>query len=137
MADGSESLATVLERTRELLAQTRTGAAGDPDATHTGQDETELVRVTVDGTGTITAVDIEPTAMRLPSVDLGERVREATNDALQRLRAAAASTVHGGVDLDQVRADLAAVQEDSMRQMATYTQTLDQVFARLRTGQQR
>jgi DNA-binding protein YbaB len=95
-----------------------------------------LVRVTAGMGGRIESVEIAPGAMRLPSMDLAEEIRTATNEALADLRAAIAETT-GMPDTNAMLDQLREVQRTAVPQLQGFVDTLAQVQERLGSGGQR
>lgn len=109
-------------------------ADGDPPVVQGhGSAADGLVRVTAGLGGRIESVEIEPAAMRLPSTDLAEEVRAATNAALAELRTAIAE-VSGAPDTTAVLEQLREVQRTAVPQLQGFVDTLAQVQERLAAG---
>jgi DNA-binding protein YbaB len=91
-----------------------------------------LVRVEVDGTGDLLALDLDPRAMRYPAADLAEAIRSAFRSAradvqaaLQEQLAAQPVRLPGGLD------SLATTQRDAERRLGELTDTAQLILDRL------
>jgi DNA-binding protein YbaB len=111
------------------------------EARGTGEAAGGQVRVTVDGTGDVVELSIEPRAMRLGSQDLADAIREAFRAA--RSAAHDRATEVGGptteeraaAALGDVGTDLLRLGNDAGRRLADFAAVADQVSRRLdRTG---
>jgi len=88
------------------------------------------VRVTAAG-GRISAVDLDPRAMRLPSTDLAAAIMEATNAALDDLAAKYPAMAYPTVDLATLDAQLGEVQQQGLMQLRRYTQSISDAVRRI------
>jgi DNA-binding protein YbaB len=94
-----------------------------------GGDEDGLIAITVSAGGRVTEVSVNPRAMRMDSVTLGEHLMEAVNAALDDLRdnAPAASAADFGGLSEQLK----EIRENTERRFASYTGALVQAQERI------
>jgi len=125
----SEDFDGALTRAREALHSlaNTTGSGDDEPARGLGEGADGLIRVVAEG-GRLCSVEIDPRAMRLPAEDLAGEFREAANAAL----AALASTVPTISDPAALAKQLEELQDYSVRQMASYTQSVNEVLERMK-----
>ncbi|WP_262287455.1 YbaB/EbfC family nucleoid-associated protein [Micromonospora sp. MA102] len=126
-------LGRVLSETMSALGRFTAGAAGEtpPPPEGVGEAADGLVRVTAGTPGRITALTLDPRAMRLPSESLAEEIATAVNAALADLQEKATAAVPGQVDLGSLGEQLRRIQEDAGRQLTTFTDALVQAQDRL------
>ncbi|NKZ05957.1 YbaB/EbfC family nucleoid-associated protein [Actinomadura latina] len=86
-----------------------------------GHDPDRTVRAVVAPGGRIESVEIGPRAARLGSQEIAERAMAAINDALDAM--AASSSPAGALD-DELIGRLRETQDQSLRQLGEYTQSL-------------
>jgi len=130
------------ERFRALLAETQAALtsmrsaqkSGTEAVTGHGEALSGLISVTAAPDGTISALDLGPRAMRMPSADLAEGIRTAVNAALADLggRGPGAATDAPPVDLAALQTQVADLQQQGLARMEAYSQTIDQVVKGLR-----
>jgi hypothetical protein len=113
---------------RDLVAAS-TGPDGEPLEGY-GEAANGMVQVTVAG-GRISAVELNPRVMRLPSEELAEAFVEAANAALADLAAKYPAVAAPPVDLAAVERQLAEAQEQSAMQLRRYEQTISEALAQL------
>lgn len=128
-----------LDRTISTVLATLAGggrsAEGEPPVVQgQGWAADGLVRVTAALGGRIESVEIEPAAMRLPSPDLAEAVRVATNAALADLRTTIAGAT-GVPDTTAIMDQLREVQRTAVPQLQGFVDTLTRVQQRLASGE--
>ncbi|MET0417365.1 MAG: YbaB/EbfC family nucleoid-associated protein [Actinoplanes sp.] len=130
MMDGFEA---VLAQARQALQSVRSEAdPGDvPAAEGTGSACDGLVQVTVEGRR-LAEVTISPRALRLPAEDLAEGFRAAANAALAEVEAKSTAEPPPITDPAALSEQLERLQEQSARQMARYTRSIDETLARMR-----
>jgi len=101
----------------------------------TGEAAGGLIRVTVDGTGDIIELDIEPRAIRLGSEDIAAAVREAFRAARsvagQRAADAATEAADAVAELGAVGPELVRLGAEAERRLADFATVADQVSRRL------
>jgi hypothetical protein len=110
---------------RELhdLAAAAPGADGEPVEGY-GEAAEGLVRVVVEN-GRLTIVELDPRVMRLGAADLAEAFVAAANDALADLESKYPAMAYPAIDPAALEAQLAEVQEQSVRQMRQYNQSIN------------
>ncbi|WP_433120000.1 hypothetical protein [Micromonospora sp. CA-246542] len=130
MMDGFEA---VLAQARQALQSVRSDEDDHdaPAADGTGTACEGLVQVRTEGRR-LAEVSISPRALRLPAEDLAEGLRAAANAALAEVEAR--STVESPPITDPVALseELERLQEQSARQLARYTRSIDETLARMR-----
>jgi DNA-binding protein YbaB len=99
----------------------------------TGTAADELVRASVDGTGTITDLVIEPRAMRLTSVDLACEIRTAISAARQDAEAQLTETSPGPAapDVAALQQLLTDVDTAARQRLDQFVRFADELSARL------
>jgi hypothetical protein len=125
--DFDGALTKAREALRSLASSGGNGDGEDGPARGVGEGADGLIRVVAEG-GRLHSVEIDPRAMRLPSEDLAGEFREAANAAL----AAQASTVPPISDPAALAKQLEELQDYSVREMARYTQSVNEVLERMR-----
>jgi DNA-binding protein YbaB len=128
VADLSD-LDRMLTETRKLLGQAQPGTSGEP-AEGRGSAADGRIRVVAGPGGEITSIELDPRVMRMASQELAEHLTEAVNQALRELRAQA-TTADTAIPPEVLAQRLAEVQDQGLRQMAVFTQSLQDVMARL------
>jgi hypothetical protein len=136
MADfGVSGIDELLAQTRRSLEAISTARAGDTDGESSGSGEAldGQVRASVTG-GRLVSLTVEPRLMRLPSGDLCEQIMVAVNAALDDARAApgADAASPAPVDPQALASQLRGVQEQSLRQMSTFSTAMNELLARMR-----
>jgi DNA-binding protein YbaB len=131
VADLTE-LDRMLTETRKLLGQVRSGdgTASSEAAEGRGSAADGRIIVVAGAGGEITSIELDPRVMRMGSQDLAEHLVEAVNQALRELRAQAA-TADVSIAPEILEQRLAEVQDQGLRQMAMFTEGLQEVIARL------
>lgn len=116
---------------RELreLATAATGPDGQPLEGH-GEAANGLVRVSAVH-ARLSAMTLDPRAMRLASRDLAEAFVTAANAALADLAAKHPEASAPTIDLAALEAQLAEVQQQGLAQLRQYTQSITDALARL------
>lgn len=136
MVDSPPSdFSAALAQARQLLDTLRSEGAGvepgdSEPASGNGQALDGLIQVTAQA-GRVTEIQLDPRAMRLPSQTLAEELLAATNAALADLESKAAAQDAITFDPQALSAQLAEVQDMSVRQMERYTTSISDVLARL------
>jgi DNA-binding protein YbaB len=133
--DGVERLFGQLQRTLESMRSREPdgGAAGDP-AQVRGEGEAADGRVTavVAGSGRLESLRVDPRLMRSDSFVLCEHIVTAVNAALADFRGkATAAAPLGAADPEALAGQLRDLQDQSVRQMASFGQAMTEVLARL------
>jgi len=124
-------LGRVLSETMSALGQFTAGAESDaPPPEGHGEAADGLVQVTVGPPGRITALTLDPRAMRMASESLADEVTEAVNAALADLQEKV-TAVPGQVDLGSLGDQLRKIQEDAGRQFSAFTDALVEAQDRL------
>src|SRR6266542_1417697 len=124
---GPDDFDRALSRARQVLRDQRSGLAGTAEGADaepvrgTGEAADGLIRVVAER-GRLSNVVLDPRVMRLPSETLAELESKAT---------AQASPV---VDPAALEATLADLQDQSIRMMTRYTQSINEVMARFGSG---
>ncbi len=105
----------------KLTAITGDGSASD-----------DLVRVSVDGTGEIMKLDIEPRAMRLPSDELAAAVQSAHRQAWAQARATVQQEAKQMTpDVSGLSRLLESVGTDAQQKMSDFARMAEEIAARL------
>jgi DNA-binding protein YbaB len=133
----AEELDRLLAQASQLLASVRTTtAAGGAERVGIGEAADGRVRASVGAGYKLTDLRIDPRAMRLESQALGEQIMQAVNAAVDDLReaGAAGAAVTPEVDVGELVGRLEELRTDSVRQMAGFTQSMDEVLTRLSRG---
>jgi hypothetical protein len=84
-----------------------------------------MVRVAVHS-GRVSAVEIDPKAMRLPSADLAAAFTEATNAALADLESKYPAVAMPVVDLAELQQQLSQAEDQGLRSMRRYLDEISQ-----------
>jgi len=133
----SSELDRMLSEARGALESMRQGAADPSPEPVEAVGEAADGRVTVTATtgGRVTAVDINPRAMRLSSQELGEQLVIAINAALDELRARTpTATDEPSVDPAALQRSLEQLQDQGVRQMEMIRNAIGDTLARLEAG---
>jgi YbaB/EbfC DNA-binding family len=112
----------VVHRMQDQLDQLRAGATptagGTPAEPPVGTGEALDGKVRVEVTaGRVTALRIDPSALRTPAHELSAAVMEATNAALDAMRTAMTASLPTPPSLDQMSRTLNEISSDSLRAM--------------------
>lgn len=127
---------------RDLDAQTRRAAEGGfaartlPQPEVSGASEQDEVRVSLTG-GRVTDVEIDVRAMRLSNAELGEKVADAMNAALQAHATAIADAMADQrTDFGKLREELTQMGQEAQRAMERYTAGMNDSLAQARSAAQ-
>jgi hypothetical protein len=129
----SDDLERDLSEARQMLRDLRANPGRPTDGEPvqgTGEAADGMVRVVAEG-GKISKVELNPRVMRLASESLAEELAKAVNAALADLASKAVAEVSPLGDPAVLEAKLAELQDQSVRQMARYSQSLSEMLARL------
>jgi YbaB/EbfC DNA-binding family len=130
---GAEGLDNLLSDTRRLIDSMRTSAPTDngepPEGVGTAMDG--AIRCTAGLPGLVTSLELDPKVMRHASRDLAHHVAEAVNAALADLRAKVTGTVTP-VDPNVLSAQVAQLQDESIRQMERFTSAIGLAIEQIR-----
>ena len=97
-----------------------------------GEASDGLVRLTIDGTGEITELVIDPKAMRMASEDLAAAVQAAHRDARVGARTAVQrEAAQVTQDLGGLSSLLESVGADAQRRMADFARVADDIASRI------
>ncbi len=136
MADqfGTEALLRLLGETRTALESMRgTPPAGTEEVRGTGSAADGQITATVSAANQIESLQINPRLMRMPSEELAEQIVIAVNAALvefaERAREQAPQL---GADAGQLAERLRALQDESVRSMASFSQAMSEAFDQVR-----
>lgn len=137
---GAGELDHLLTRTRTMFDSLAVGARPDAaaeqeepaEARGTGESAAGQVRVTVVAPGEIGSLRLEPTALRLGSDELADRVTAAVNAALADYRARAGAMA--AVVPDGLAGQLRDLHEESVRGMAAFADAMNDALAQIRRG---
>lgn len=88
------------------------------------------VKVVAGAGGELTSVELDPRAMRMPSEELADALRSAVNEALRELRSRSRAA-ETAIDPDVLAQGLRDAQDQGLRQMAAFTQSLDDLMTRI------
>lgn len=132
-AAGAESLDQMISQALRTLATVRsTGVTADgPPLQGEGRAAGGKVSATVSAGGRLTALSVDPRVMREGSEAMCAEIITAVNAAVDELRAKAeerAAAVTAGSE--EISATLLGLQQESVRQMERFTQSLNDVVAR-------
>ncbi len=120
----------LLSRARQAVAD----AAGDESPTAAEPVVAEaaegMVRVTMSPAGELSEIKVDPKLLREGIDEVCENIVVATNDAIRKLRAA--SRAPGSVDPAALASTLQELQQESLREMASFGSVLNDVVAQLR-----
>lgn len=140
---GTVEFDRLLQQARDTLASTRraaqaTGVGGgtEPGAVQAvGEALDGLVRAVANADGTLSDFTLDPRVLRLPLADVADGVRQAVNAAVAEARAATEPVIPDDVpqvDLDALGERIERIQSDSLRQMARFSETVNDVLDRMR-----
>jgi hypothetical protein len=121
----------VVHRMQDQLDQLRTGGGPPAGATPpeppvgTGEAMDGKVRVEITG-GRVSDLRLDPAALRIPAGELATAVMEATNAALDAMRAAMTASLPSLPSLDQMTRTLNEISADSFRAMDKATEGIRQ-----------
>ncbi len=136
---GPDDFDRALSRARQVLRDQRSGLAGTAEGADaepvrgTGEAADGLIRVVAER-GRLSNVVLDPRVMRLPSETLAEELSRAVNAALAELESKATAQASPVVDPAALEATLADLQDQSIRMMTRYTQSINEVMARFGSG---
>lgn len=118
MSDPWRETEHIVRRMRESLdrAEPSRGGRDAEPLVGVGEAQRGLVSVEVTG-GRVSAVRIDPRAMRQPSGDLADAIAEAANAAFDDLRAALTTEVPAAPSLDELSRTLTEISAESARAM--------------------
>ncbi|SNS65711.1 Conserved DNA-binding protein YbaB [Asanoa hainanensis] len=119
-------------RTALRQARTETGDAPAPEEI-TAEAADGQVRVTLDASGRLTAIDIRPTILRHGTESLAEALMAAVNEALDT-RAATTGGGQPAPDLDAMSHTIERLQDESLRQMRQITAAFTEATRRNANG---
>ena len=120
-----------LSAARQALQDAMAGAASTGPASGTGVGADGLIQVTAEGRR-LTEVVVDPRAMRLSTQELGDELLSAVNAALAEADPASAPEAAALPDPAALTRQLEELQNQSLRQMARYTQSISEVMAALK-----
>lgn len=122
----------LVTRTRRALDDVRgSGAADDAEQEPAvGEAAEGMVRATLAPGGKLSEIVVDPKLLREGIETVCEHVVVATNAAIDELRGR--SPIVGAPDVDALAGQLRELQDDSVRRMAAFGTTLDDVVAQLR-----
>jgi DNA-binding protein YbaB len=128
----------MLQETRKMLDGVRSGAAAPPDqdappAEGNGEAADGRVKAVAVTGGRLKSIELDPRMMRLASAELAEHIVTAVNAALADLRAKATAE-DAAIDPEALARHVREVQDQSLRQMAMFTQTISETVARINQG---
>jgi YbaB/EbfC DNA-binding family protein len=101
------------------------GATPPEPPVGTGEAMDGKVRVEITG-GRVSALHLDPAALRIPAGELATSVMEATNAALDAMRAAMAASLPSPPSLDRMTRTLNEISSDSFRAMDKATEGIRQ-----------
>ncbi|MET9022143.1 YbaB/EbfC family nucleoid-associated protein [Actinopolymorpha sp. NPDC004070] len=133
MTDPWGASADMVGRLQEQLARARQASApDDPDAASapagTGEVLDGRLRVTLTA-GRVSAVHLDPRALRLPSEDLAAAIQEAVNAAIDAHNEQATAGLPGVPPLAELSRTLDEVTDASRRAMAQSAQAMREALA--------
>lgn len=133
---GPNEFDRMLSETRQLLEQVRSGQApppGDWDEQAVegrGEAAQSRIRVVAGVGGELTSIELDPRVMRMSSEELAAELITAVNAALRDLRSQTrASDV--AIDPAVLAERLKEAQDQGLRQMVLFTQSLDDLMTRI------
>jgi hypothetical protein len=133
---GPNEFDRILNETRALLEQVRSGQAAPPgdadEAPPEGHGEAAegRIRVTAGVGGELTSIELDPRVMRMASEELAAELTSAVNAALRDLRSRTRAT-DVAIDPAVLAERLKETQDQGLRQMALFTQSLDELMTRI------
>lgn len=133
----SRMLSETLAAFQDFHARSGDSADSDPPVGE-GTAAGGMITVRAVLPGEISAIELNPRVMRMPSEQLAEELTSAVNQALANLRELSV-TAGGGVNLDALGDRLREIQEDTSRQLAAFTNSLVEAQAMIvrRAGNER
>lgn len=132
-AAGAESLDQMISQALRTLATVRsTGVTADgPPLQGEGRAAGGKVSATVSAGGRLTALSVDPRVMREGSEAMCAEIITAVNAAVDELRAKAEErAAAAAAGSEEISATLLGLQQESVRQMERFTQSLNDVVAR-------
>ncbi|GAA2423115.1 hypothetical protein GCM10010191_38780 [Actinomadura vinacea] len=135
MADLSE-FDRMLAETRQLLEQGGSGparpAGAEGEAPPEGRGETAdgRIRVVAAPGGEVTSIEMDPRVLRMSSEELSAELVVAVNAALRDLRERS-QVADVAIDPAVLADRLREAQDQGLRQLAMFTQSLDEIMTRI------
>lgn len=120
----------LLSRARQAVADV-SGAASASAEPVVGEAADGMVRVTMLPAGELSEIKVDPKLLREGIDEVCQNIVVATNDAIRKMRAA--SRAPGSADPAALASTLRELQQDSLREMSSFSSALNDVVARLRT----
>ena len=120
----------LLSRARQAVADV-SGAASASAEPVVGEAADGMVRVTMVPAGELSEIKVDPKLLREGIDEVCQNIVVATNDAIRKMRAA--SRAPGSADPAALASTLRELQQDSLREMSSFSSALNDVVARLRT----
>ncbi|TNY36681.1 YbaB/EbfC family nucleoid-associated protein [Thermomonospora catenispora] len=125
----------MLSEARAALDAMRSRGSAPPDEEEVkgvGEAADGRVTATVNGSGLLESVELNPRVLRLPAEEIGEHIVTAVNAALQDFRTKASrATDAAPVDLNALAASMQELQDQSVRQMTQIGQAFNELLTRL------
>ncbi|ACY96379.1 conserved hypothetical protein [Thermomonospora curvata DSM 43183] len=125
----------MLAEARSMLDAMRSGRSAPSDEEEVkgvGEAADGRVTVTVNSSGLLESVELNPRLLRLPAEEIGEHIVTAVNAALQDFRTKANQAVGAAsVDLNALAASMQELQDQSVRQMAQIGQAFNELLTKL------
>ncbi len=131
MTDPWRASKDVVHHMQDQLDQLRAGGGPSAGATSpepsvgTGEALDGKVRVEITG-GRVSALHLDPAVLRIPAGELATVVMEATNAALDAMRAAMTASLPSPASLDQMTRTLNEISSDSFRALDKATEGIRQ-----------
>ncbi|MEV7329128.1 YbaB/EbfC family nucleoid-associated protein [Micromonospora sp. NPDC093244] len=139
---GAVEFDQLLQQARDTLASTRraaqptSGGDTEPGAVQAvGEALDGLVRAVANADGALSDLTLDPRVLRVPLADVADGVRQAVNAAVTEARAATEPQIPDDVpqvDLDALGERIGRIQSESLRQMARFSETVNDVLDRMR-----
>ena len=122
----------LLSRARQAVADVSGTLTADTASAEpvVGEAADGMVRVTMAPAGELSEIKVDPKLLRDGIDEVCENIVVATNDAIRKMRAA--SRTPGSVDPAALAGTLRELQQDSLREMASFGSALNDVVAQLR-----
>ena len=121
MTSTSANIDQMMSKVAEQIATAKANAQAMAEMTGRGEVEEGKVVVTVNPTGALLSVELDPRAMRMASVDLGAAIVAASDlakkDAAEQVRALWSTADTGGLDIADVaqgNVDLSATLDERL-----------------------
>lgn len=108
----------------------RSTSKAEPPPTTTAEAANGLVKVTLGTDGRLSAIEIDPKALRSGSEDLATELRTAVNKALDQ-RNKTAHTDEPMPDLEAINATIERLQDQSIRQMREISTAISETMRKL------